>query len=162
MEKDNSSEDILVQTLLSLKKGYVCGEHPLEENQRRLGIGPDGRYRHEEFLIGNLLESISGKKFFRYYENNDFDFISENQTYDVVGPVPPYYFDYNSFILSFNKHLGKQNLDYVVACTIALPKQVQEEFKDTVINSLPEEEQLRTIIVDETLCRNLIYSDHTF
>ena len=146
------SEEALVATMRLLEYNSVSGKN-LTWEQRKLGVGPDGRYRHEEYLVGHLLETVLRRPFFRYYENNDFDFISGDKTYDVIGPVPPYYFNENEFIDSFYAHLDKQGLDYVVLCTVLLPVGFKETL-EVIISELGEENKDRVIVIDEDFCMN--------
>jgi len=147
---ETPSEEALVATMRLLEYNSVCGKN-LTWEQRKLGVGPDGRYRHEEFLVGQLLEIFLERPVFRYYESNDFDFISGKETYDVIGPVPPYYFQENEFINSFYAHLEKQGLDYVVLCTVLLPIEFKETIK-VIISELNIETQNRVIVIDEAFC----------
>ncbi len=147
----NLKEKNLLDVVLQTKKEFIKGERCLTEDQLRLGVGPDGRYRHEEFLVGMVLEKIIDKKMYRYTENNDFDFISsEMETYDVIGPVPPYYFNSKDFITSYEEHLKKQGLDYIVACTITMPDSFQEDFRILVEESTTPNSP-STIIIDEEI-----------
>lgn len=144
------TEEALVATMRLLEYKCVSGE-VLTWEQKKLGVGPDGRYRHEEFLVGHLLETVLQKPFFRYYENNDYDFISGEETYDVIGPVPPYYFNGEEFVNSFYSHLGKQGLDYIVLCTILLPNSFKETLA-SIISELDKTNQSRVVVIDENFC----------
>ena len=59
-------EENLLDVVLQTKKEFIKGEKCLTEDQLRLGVGPDGRYRHEEFLVGMVLEEIIDKKMYKY------------------------------------------------------------------------------------------------
>lgn len=148
----NLKEKNLLDVVLQTKKEFIKGERCLTEDQLRLGVGPDGRYRHEEFLVGMVLEKIIDKRMYRYTENNDFDFISsEMETYDVIGPVPPYYFNGKDFIISYEEHLKKQGLDYIVACTITMPDSFQEDFRSLVEENNIVANSPSTIVIDEDI-----------
>lgn len=149
IQKFYLEEDHLIDLILRTKKEFIKGEQQLTESQLRLGIGPDGRYRHEEYLVGSVLEEILDKRMYRYSENNDYDFISSDmKTYDVIGPVPPYYFNQKDFILSYEDHLQKQGLDYIVACTITMPEDFQKDFR-LLVEQTYTEDSPTTIIIEE-------------
>lgn len=152
LQRYNLKEENLLNAVLQTKEEFIRGEKCLTDDQLRLGIGPDGRYRHEEFLVGTILEKVIEKRMYRYTDNNDFDFISsEMETYDVIGPVPPYYFNAKDFIISYEEHLKKQGLDYVVACTITMPDSFQEDFRSLVQENNTTQNSPSTIIIDEEI-----------
>lgn len=152
IQEYNLKEDNIIDIVLKTKKEFINGKKYLTEDQLRLGVGPDGRYRHEEFLVGTILEKVIEKRMYRYTDNNDFDFISsEMETYDVIGPVPPYYFNEKDFLVSYEEHLKKQGLDYIVACTITMPDSFQEDFRSLVEENNIIQNSPSTIIIDEEI-----------
>ena len=145
------STEKIIAAMEELKYENLLGIGVLTFDQQRLGVGPDGKYRHTEYLTGILLERLREKRFIRYYWSEDYDFIANDGTYDVVGPVPPYYFKSDEFLNAFDGHLQKQGLDHVVVCTVGLPSEFQAEFQRR-LDDLDEFDRERVILLREEDC----------
>ena len=117
-------------------------------NQYRLGLEPTGEYRHEEFLIGEALEGSLDIKLFRS-DDPRYDFVSSNTTWDLVGPVAPFYFNSDSFIRSLYSHLNnKKGLDTLVVCTITLIEEEQKHIR-RLLEKEEESTEISILLLDQ-------------